>query len=137
LSSAERQPLENPPELGVQGLARYVADAQIPAESYGAAHACLLGALANALSALRRPECLRLAGPVVPGATMVHGARLPGTSIELDPVAAAFGLAVSATMLATSIAFYEVITKVSHWKRIVAVPDVQKFIEQRTVRKRA
>jgi len=94
VSSAERQPLENPPELGVQGLARYVADAQIPAESYGAAHACLLGALANALSALRRPECLRLAGPVVPGATMVHGARLPGTSIELDPVAAAFGLGV-------------------------------------------
>ncbi len=93
--SAERAAGSHAPELGVQGLARYVAEAQNPRpDTYRAAHSCLLGALANALSALRCPDCLRLAGPVVPGATMVHGARLPGTSIELDPVAAAFGLGV-------------------------------------------
>jgi KUP system potassium uptake protein len=45
-----------------------------------------------------------------------------------DALAAAFGLAVSATMLATSIAFYEVITKVLKWKRIVAVPLVASFV---------
>lgn len=95
MSSAESAARETAPEPGVEGLVHYVAAAQMPCpDTYRAAHACLLGALANALAALRRPECLRLIGPVVPGATMVHGARLPGTSIELDPVAAAFGLGV-------------------------------------------
>jgi len=45
-----------------------------------------------------------------------------------DSLAAAFGLAVSATMLATSIAFYEVITKVLKWKLAVAVPLVTSFV---------
>ena len=45
-----------------------------------------------------------------------------------DNLAAAFGLAVSATMLATSIAFYEVVTNVLKWKRIVVVPLVTSFV---------
>jgi KUP system potassium uptake protein len=45
-----------------------------------------------------------------------------------DNLAAAYGLAVSATMLATSIAFYDVITRVLHWKRIVAIPLVASFV---------
>jgi len=45
-----------------------------------------------------------------------------------DNLAAAFGLAVSATMLATSIAFYEVITNVMKWKQLVAVPLVASFV---------
>ncbi|GAC1545837.1 MAG: potassium transporter Kup [Vulcanimicrobiaceae bacterium] len=45
-----------------------------------------------------------------------------------DSLAAAFGLAVSATMLATSIAFYEAITKVRKWNRVVAVPLVTSFV---------
>ncbi len=45
-----------------------------------------------------------------------------------DNLAAAFGLAVSATMLATSIAFYEVITRVQKWKRVVAVPLITSFV---------
>ena len=45
-----------------------------------------------------------------------------------DNLAAAFGLAVSATMLATSIAFYEVITNVLKWKRIVVVPLITSFV---------
>ncbi len=45
-----------------------------------------------------------------------------------DNLAAAFGLAVSATMLATSIAFYEVITKVLKWRLAVAVPVVASFV---------
>jgi KUP system potassium uptake protein len=43
-------------------------------------------------------------------------------------LAAAFGLAVSATMLATSIAFYHVIVNVRGWKRSVAIPLVSSFI---------
>ena len=37
------------------------------------------------------PAC-KMLGPVVPGATMQGGARVPGTSYELDPVQAAFNI---------------------------------------------
>ena len=43
-------------------------------------------------------------------------------------LAAAFGLAVSTTMLATSIAFYEVVTNVLKWKRAVVIPLVTAFV---------
>ena len=35
----------------------------------------------------RYPACTKLLGPVVPGADMPGGARVPGTAFELDPVA--------------------------------------------------
>jgi 2-methylcitrate dehydratase len=44
------------------------------------------------LQALTYPACTKLMGPVVPGASMAGGARVPGTSYELDPVAAAFNI---------------------------------------------
>jgi KUP system potassium uptake protein len=45
-----------------------------------------------------------------------------------DNLAAAYGLAVSATMLATTIAFYHVVTDVFKWKRVVVLPLVTLFI---------
>jgi 2-methylcitrate synthase len=36
--------------------------------------------------ALKYPACTRLLGPVVPGAVMTGGSRVPGTSFELDPI---------------------------------------------------
>jgi KUP system potassium uptake protein len=45
-----------------------------------------------------------------------------------ENLAAAYGLAVSTTMLATSIAFYNVITEVLKWRRVVAVPLVASFL---------
>jgi 2-methylcitrate dehydratase len=42
--------------------------------------------------ALQFPACTKLLGPVVPGAILPNGARVPGTSYELDPVAAAFNI---------------------------------------------
>lgn len=45
-----------------------------------------------------------------------------------DHLAAAYGLAVSATMLATTIAFYHVVTGVLHWKRLVVYPLVALFV---------
>ena len=53
-----------------------------------------LEALAQMLRALRSPGCTRLVRPVVPGAVMPGGARVPGTSFELDPVQAAFCIGV-------------------------------------------
>jgi 2-methylcitrate dehydratase len=51
---------------------------------------CLIDALGGGLGALREPECAALIGPLVPGGMMPGGARVPGTSLELDPAQAAF-----------------------------------------------
>jgi 2-methylcitrate dehydratase len=48
--------------------------------------------LACGYQALDYPACTRLLGPYVPGATLPGGARVPGTSYELDPVAGAFSI---------------------------------------------
>lgn len=54
--------------------------------------AVLAQALQIAWQALRDPDCQPLLGPCVPGATLPLGARVPGTSLELDPPGAAFNL---------------------------------------------
>jgi 2-methylcitrate dehydratase len=51
-----------------------------------------LDSLGCALAALAAPECVRLLGPVVPGAVLPGGVRVPGTAWELDPVQAAFNI---------------------------------------------
>jgi 2-methylcitrate dehydratase len=56
------------------------------------AHYCLMDALACGFQALDYPACTRLLGPLVPGATLAGGARVPGTSYELEPVMAAFNI---------------------------------------------
>ncbi len=54
---------------------------------------CLLDTLGCGLLALAYPACTKMLGPVVPGATLPGvGARVPGTSFELDPVQAAFNI---------------------------------------------
>ena len=45
-----------------------------------------------------------------------------------DHLAAAYGLAVSATMLATSITFYHVVTVVLKWKRAIVIPLITLFL---------
>jgi len=74
-------------------IARYCAQFRITHElAYDTARDCLMDSLACGLQALKYPACMRLMGPVVPGATMMGGARVPGTSYELDPVQAAFNI---------------------------------------------
>lgn len=74
-------------------IADYVCDAAIDSDAaFDTAHYCLLDALACGFQALDDPACTRLLGPVVPGATLPGGARVPGTSYELDPVTAAFNI---------------------------------------------
>ncbi|MGH8296750.1 MAG: MmgE/PrpD family protein, partial [Steroidobacteraceae bacterium] len=51
---------------------------------------CLIDALGRGLEALRDPDCACQIGPLVPGAVMPGGARVPGTSLELEPAQAAF-----------------------------------------------
>lgn len=72
-------------------IARCARQADIAPESaYEEARHVLVDALGRALRALADPDCRRIVGPVVPGATMAGGARVPGTSYELDPVQGAF-----------------------------------------------
>jgi 2-methylcitrate dehydratase len=54
------------------------------------ARAWLVHGLARALVAGRRPELARFLKPLVPGALMPGGSRVPGSSLELDPVEGAF-----------------------------------------------
>jgi len=60
--------------------------------AYETARYCLMDTLGCGLEALEYPACTKLLGPLVPGLTMHRGARVPGTSYELDPVQAAFNI---------------------------------------------
>jgi 2-methylcitrate dehydratase len=81
-----------PDELLVT-LADYAKNYQVDSQqAYETARYCLMDTLACGFQALKYPACTRLLGPVVPGATMPGGARVPGTSYELDPVMGAFSI---------------------------------------------
>ncbi len=74
-------------------IAEYICETDIDSKlAFETAHYCLLDTLACGFQALDYPACTRLLGPVVPGATLAGGARVPGTSYELEPVAAAFNI---------------------------------------------
>ncbi len=74
-------------------IADYVCDYEVTSDlAYETAHNCLLDTLACGFQALDYPACTKLLGPVVPGATLPGGARVPGTSYELEPVMAAFNI---------------------------------------------
>ena len=74
-------------------IADYVCDAEIDSElAFETAHYCLMDTLACGFQALDYPACTKLLGPVVSGATLPGGARVPGTSYELEPVMAAFNI---------------------------------------------
>jgi 2-methylcitrate dehydratase len=60
--------------------------------AYETARRCLMDGLGCGLLALGYPDCRRVLGPIVPGAVLPGGARVPGTPWELDPVQAAFNI---------------------------------------------
>ncbi|MBT8136853.1 MAG: bifunctional 2-methylcitrate dehydratase/aconitate hydratase [Gammaproteobacteria bacterium] len=87
IRSAERPD----PDQALVDIADYVTGYQADSQlAYDTARYCLMDTIACAFQALDYPACTKLLGPVVPGATMPGGARVPGTSYELDPVQAAF-----------------------------------------------
>jgi 2-methylcitrate dehydratase len=74
-------------------IAEYVCNYKVESElAFETARYCLMDTLACGFQALDYPACTKLMGPVVPGATLSGGARVPGTSYELDPVLAAFNI---------------------------------------------
>ena len=74
-------------------IADFVCNTEIDSDvAFETAHYCLMDTLACGFQALDYPACTKLLGPVVPGATLAGGARVPGTSYELEPVMAAFNI---------------------------------------------
>jgi 2-methylcitrate dehydratase len=61
-------------------------------EAYDTARYCLMDTLGCGFEALQYPACTKLLGPIVPGTVVPNGAKVPGTSFQLDPVHAAFNL---------------------------------------------
>jgi 2-methylcitrate dehydratase len=81
------------PDQVLVDIAEYVDSYKIKnAAAWETSRYCLMDTLACGFQALDYPACTKLLGPVVPGATMPGGARVPGTSYELDPVQGAFNI---------------------------------------------
>ena len=81
------------PDKVLVDIADYVRNTEITSrEAYETARYCLMDTLACGFLALKYPACTKLLGPTVPGATLPGGARVPGTSYELEPVQAAFNI---------------------------------------------
>ena len=78
----------------IADIADYVlnSDVTTSVEAMQTARYCWMDTIGSGLYALQYPACTKLLGPVVPGAEMAGGARVPGTGWELDPVRAAWNI---------------------------------------------
>ncbi|MFY8200823.1 MAG: MmgE/PrpD family protein, partial [Pirellula staleyi] len=87
-----RRPYESVDPL-LQTIAEYaVSKSTFSKDALETARWSLLDSLGCGLLALEFPACTKMLGPVVPGATLVGGARVPGTHWQLEPVKAAFNI---------------------------------------------
>ena len=81
------------PDQVIADIANYVNDYQIQSsEALDTARYCLMDTLGCGLEALSYPACTKLLGPIVPGTNVPNGAKVPGTSYQLDPINAAFNI---------------------------------------------
>lgn len=81
------------PDQVLVDIANYVADYEITSdEAFDTARNCLMDTLGCGFEALDYPACAKLLGPVVAGTVVPNGAKVPGTSYQLDPILAAFNI---------------------------------------------
>lgn len=81
------------PDQVLVDIADYVLNYEIKSSlAYETARNCLIDTLGCGLEALEYPACKKLLGPVVPGTVVPNGAKVPGTSFQLDPIQAAFNI---------------------------------------------
>ena len=79
------------PDQPLVDIADYVLNCRIDsAEAFETARYMLMDSLGCAMLAMKFPQCVEHLAPIVPGATLENGARVPGTSLQLDPAQAAF-----------------------------------------------
>jgi 2-methylcitrate dehydratase len=92
MSSAISNARPSPDQVLVD-IADYVLDTDLRSPlAYETARNCLIDTLGCGLEALEYPACTKLLGPVVSGTVVPHGAKVPGTQFQLDPVQAAFNI---------------------------------------------
>jgi 2-methylcitrate dehydratase len=93
MSSIHRNAQRPAPDTLLTEIADYVLEFRAAGdEARRIARYCLMDTLGCGILALNYPACVKLLGPLVPGATLSGGARVPGTPFELDPVTAAFNV---------------------------------------------
>jgi 2-methylcitrate dehydratase len=81
------------PDKVLTDIADYVLSYKIESDlAYTTARYCLIDTVGCGLEALEYPACTKLLGPIVSGTVVPNGARVPGTSFQLDPVQAAFNI---------------------------------------------
>ena len=81
------------PDKVLVDIADYVTRHPIRStEAYDTARLCLMDTLGCGMEALSYPACTKLMGPIVRGTIVPCGAKVPGTSFQLDPVTAAFNI---------------------------------------------
>jgi 2-methylcitrate dehydratase len=78
----------------ISDIADYVInfDVTVSGEAMETARYCFMDTIGCGLYALQYPACTKMLGPVVEGATLENGARVPGTNYELDPVRGAWNI---------------------------------------------
>jgi len=81
------------PDQVLTDIVDYVIKYKITSkDAYETARYCLMDTLGCGFEALEYPACTKLLGPLVPGTVVPHGAKVPGTSFQLDPVQAALNI---------------------------------------------
>jgi 2-methylcitrate dehydratase len=81
------------PDQVLSDIADYVLTYEVQSDlAFDTARNCLIDTLGCGLEALEYPACTKLMGPIIPGTTVPHGAKVPGTAFQLDPVQAAFNI---------------------------------------------
>jgi 2-methylcitrate dehydratase len=81
------------PDTVLADIVDYVLNHRLESDlALETARNCLIDTLGCGLEALSYPACTKLLGPIVPGTTVPHGAKVPGTPFQLDPVQAAFNI---------------------------------------------
>lgn len=77
----------------ITDIVNYVCDYEINSDiAIETAHYCFLDTLGCGFEALTYPACTKLLGPIVENTFVPNGAKVPGTSYQLDPVQAAFNI---------------------------------------------
>jgi 2-methylcitrate dehydratase len=93
MSSTAEANVRPDPDPELVAVADYVVKQDVGSdEAFDTARYCLMDSLGCALLALQYPACRRHLGPIVPGTVVPHGARVPGTDFQLDPIKAAFDI---------------------------------------------
>src|SRR6056300_508872 len=91
--SAQISNVRPAPDDVIVDIAKYVDSYEISSsEAYDTARYCLMDTLGCGLEALSYKACKRILGPIVEGTTVPNGAKVPGTSYQLDPINAAFNI---------------------------------------------